>query len=115
MSVKEGEVTGLGRWLSLRGDEMAKSVKVTVTKEAPVGCTVRASIDQVRLKFAGNTATKDVQPGTHDLSWSVLGSPGDKYSVKTTKPPGVKAGGKGTLGNEGRDAGVAEFTIKEPS
>ncbi len=87
--------------------------KVVVEKTG--NATVRASIDQVRLKFNGNKAEKEVPPGTHDLSWSVLGSPGDKYTIRITKPSGVKCGGKGTLEEEGRDAGVGEFTIKEPS
>ncbi len=86
---------------------MAK-VEVQITKTAEI---LRASIDNVRLQFQGNTAVKECRPGPHALTWTVIGNPGTQYTIKITKPPGIACNGGGTLGNTGIDHGACRFII----
>jgi len=83
-------------------------VEVSITKTAEI---LRASIDNVRLVFNGNRATKNVPEGPHVLSWTVIGNPGTAYTIRITKPSGIGCSGGATLGNDGIDHGACRFII----
>jgi len=83
-------------------------VEVTITKSAEI---LRASIDNVRLQFQGNKATRNLGAGPHVLSWTVIGNPGTNYTIKITKPSGITCSGGATLGTTGIDHGACRFIL----
>jgi hypothetical protein len=72
---------------------------------------VEVSIDNVRLVFNGNTATKNLPDGPHSLTWTVIGNPGTSYTIRITRPPGITCAGGATLDNDGIDHGGCRFVI----
>jgi hypothetical protein len=84
------------------------TMKVKRTTDARV---MRVSIDDVRLDFDGNTAEKTVPEGKHQLSWTVIGNKGQKYTIEILQPAGTGCKHEATLDQEGRDFGVCPFTL----
>lgn len=88
--------------------------KVTVSFQTTAQ-TLRASIDDVRLAFDNKKATRNLMPGPHRLTWSVIGKKGDTYAITLTSPDGASCSGSspaGGLNNSGFDFGGCKFTIK---
>jgi hypothetical protein len=82
------------------------AVKVKAT-----GQLVRVFIDGVRLQFNGTTASKEVPPGEHVISWVARGAPASSFSVAITAPPNSTFLKEAKLDNTMLDAGVHFFQI----
>ena len=85
--------------------------KVEVTVVRVTTGTVSASIDDKALKFVNDTATRELDPGTHRLTWTVQGK-GCSYVIKVTKPGTIKAGGNSQKISKEIVFGGAKFEVK---
>jgi hypothetical protein len=81
---------------------------VTVTRTSSNEKRFSASIDNVRLKFVGDTATKDVPPGIHILAWTQRGV-GETFTIKITMPSATGCSGKSTGTTLPITSGACEF------
>ena len=85
-------------------------MKITVKRQTTAG-EFRAQVDNKELHFdSSGTEVMVVGDGQHDLTWQVLGNPGDTWSIAITDPPGL-CSSEGTLDDSDHDEGSCEFFI----
>jgi hypothetical protein len=81
---------------------------VTVTRTTSNEKRFSADIDNVRLKFVGGTATKNVQPGIHILAWTMRGI-GETFTIRITSPAATGCSGKSIGTTLPITSGACEF------